>query len=287
MPAFGYIEYDQASPRVRAVYDDIMATRKVDWISNFWKSIAHDPNLLERTWSSLKQVMGPSETLNSLTKELLYLAVSASNQCEYCIASHTAAAWKAGMNGAIFAEIMSIVGMANETNKLVSAYQVEVDDRFQKGAVGWQDFPSPAEVVHQYLNAIHCFDEACIRNILDPEVVAYDGSERVRYEFISAYFGQIAAGVKDFRITPETVIPSGEWVSIVNTTSGIHIGTLFGVPATNRKFQVRGMAMFRVVKGKIVEIHSQWDMGDLLRQLTKENAAPLRAPQMDTPIQTS
>ncbi|BDC51656.1 hypothetical protein F183_A39710 [Bryobacterales bacterium F-183] len=285
MPAFGYIEYDQASPRVKAVYNDIMATRKVDWISNFWKSIAHDPSLLERTWSSLKQVMNlPGSSLDSLTKELIYLAVSASNQCHYCIASHTAAAWKAGMNGATFAEVMSIVGMANETNKLVSAYQVEVDERFQKGAAGWQDFPSATEVVHRYLDAIHRFDEASIREIVDPEVVAYDGSERVRYEFLSAYFGQIAAGIKDFQITPETVIPAGEWVSIVNTTSGIHIGTLFGVPATNRAFKVRGMAMFRVVKGKIVEIHSQWDMGDLLRQLTKENAAPLRAPQMDRAV---
>lgn len=279
MPAFGYIEYDQASPRVKAVYDDIMATRKVDWISNFWKSIAHDPNLLERTWSSLKQVMGPSANLNSLTKELLYLAVSASNQCEYCIASHTAAAWKAGMNASTFAELMSIVGMANETNKLVSAYQVEVDERFQKGAAGWQDFPSPVDVVHRYLEAIHCFDEACIRNILDPDIIAYDGSERVPYSAVTAYFGQLATGVKDFRIVPETVIPAGEWVSIVNTTSGIHTGTLFGLPATNRAFRVRGMAMFKVVKGKIVEVHSHWDMGDLMRQLTNEKAAPFRAPQ--------
>lgn len=279
MPAFGYIEYDQASPRVKAVYDDIMATRNVDWISNFWKSIAHDPSLLERTWSSLKQVMAaPGSTLDSLTKELIYLAVSASNQCHYCIASHTASAWKAGMNGAMFGEVMSIVGMANETNKLVSAYQVEVDDRFRVTEKGWPDFPSPRDVVERYLKAFNNYDKASLLEILDPNVIAFDGSEQVPYEGLNAYFDQLIVGVEGFAIAPLHINVSGEWVSMFNTTSGKHIGPLFGVPATGRKFSIRGMAMFRVVRGKMVEVHSSWDMGDLLRQLTKPDAAPFRAP---------
>jgi AhpD family alkylhydroperoxidase len=127
---FGLIEYADAAPEVRAVYDDIMATRRTDWVSNFWKALAHDPPLLRRTWESVKQVMAPG-ALDPLTKEMLYLAVSVSNQCGYCIASHTAAARKAGMTEAQFAELMAVVGMANETNKLVSGYQVEVDERFR------------------------------------------------------------------------------------------------------------------------------------------------------------
>lgn len=130
MATFGLLEYADASPEVRAVYDDIMATRQTDWVGNFWKALAHDPALLRRTWESLKQVMAPG-SLDPLTKEMLYLAVSVSNQCGYCIASHTAAARRAGMTGSQFAELMAVVGMANETNKLVSGYQVEVDERFR------------------------------------------------------------------------------------------------------------------------------------------------------------
>jgi AhpD family alkylhydroperoxidase len=126
----GLIEYDAASPDVRAVYDDIMSTRQTDYINNFWKALAHDPVTLRRTWESVKQIMGPG-TLDSLTKEMIYLAVSASNQCGYCIASHTAAARKAGMTDAQFAEVMAVVGMANETNRLASGYQVEIDERFR------------------------------------------------------------------------------------------------------------------------------------------------------------
>ena len=124
------IEYADASPEVRAVYDDIMATRKTDWINNFWKALAHDPPTLLRTWESIKQVMAPG-ALDAVTKEMVYLAVSASNQCGYCIASHTAAARKAGMTDAQFAELMAVVGMANETNRLASGYQVEIDERFK------------------------------------------------------------------------------------------------------------------------------------------------------------
>jgi AhpD family alkylhydroperoxidase len=129
MATLGLIEYDAASPDVRAVYDDIMATRKTDWINNFWKALAHDPVTLRRTWSSIKEIMAPG-ALDPLTKEMIYVAVSATNQCGYCIASHTAAARKAGMSDAMFAELLAVVGMANETNRLASGYQVEIDDQF-------------------------------------------------------------------------------------------------------------------------------------------------------------
>jgi AhpD family alkylhydroperoxidase len=130
MATLGLIEYNQASPDVRAVYDDIMKTRQTDWINNFWKALAHDPATLRRTWESVKQIMAPG-AIDALTKEMIYLAVSASNQCGYCIASHTAAARKAGMSDAMLAELMAVVGMANETNRLASGYQVEIDERFK------------------------------------------------------------------------------------------------------------------------------------------------------------
>ncbi len=129
MATLGFIEYRDAGPEVRAVYDDIMATRKTDWINNFWKALAHDPATLRRTWQSIKEIMAPG-ALDALTKEMLYLAVSVTNQCGYCIASHTAAARKAGMTDQMFAELMAVTGMANETNRLVSGYQVEIDERF-------------------------------------------------------------------------------------------------------------------------------------------------------------
>jgi AhpD family alkylhydroperoxidase len=124
------VEYEEASPEVKAVYDDIMATRRVDWINNFWKVLANDPASLRRTWESLKQVMAPG-ALDPLVKEMLYLAVSASNGCGYCIASHSAAARKAGMSDAMFGELMAVVGMANETNRLAQGWQVEIDERFR------------------------------------------------------------------------------------------------------------------------------------------------------------
>ncbi|HVP00824.1 MAG TPA: carboxymuconolactone decarboxylase family protein [Bryobacteraceae bacterium] len=130
MATLGLIEYAEASAEVRAVYDDIMATRQTDYINNFWKAIAHDPATLKRTWESIKQIMEPG-AIDPLTKEMIYLAVSASNQCGYCIASHTAAARKAGMTREQFMELMAVVGMANETNRLVSGYQVEIDERFK------------------------------------------------------------------------------------------------------------------------------------------------------------
>jgi AhpD family alkylhydroperoxidase len=133
MAIFGLIEYEQAGPEVRAVYDDIMATRKTSWINNFWKAIAHDPATLKRTWEDIKQIMAPG-TLDPLTKEMIYIAVSVTNQCNYCIASHTASAQKKGMSDAQFKELMAVVGMANETNKMVTGYQVEIDEQFKKSA---------------------------------------------------------------------------------------------------------------------------------------------------------
>jgi AhpD family alkylhydroperoxidase len=130
MSLFGLIEYADASLEVRAVYDDIMATRKTDWINNFWKAIAHDPVTLERTWVRTKQIMA-SGALDPLTKELVYLAVSVSNQCDYCIAAHTAAAKMKGMSDAQFNELMTVVGLANENNRLVAGYQVEIDEQFK------------------------------------------------------------------------------------------------------------------------------------------------------------
>ena len=124
------IEYKNASPEVRAVYDDIMATRKTDTINNFWKALANDPATLRRTWESIKQIMGPG-ALDPLTKELIYIAVSVSNQCGYCIASHTASAVRKGMTDAMFHEMMAVVGMANESNRLASGYQVEIDEAFK------------------------------------------------------------------------------------------------------------------------------------------------------------
>src|SRR5215475_4225127 len=130
MSTLGLIEYKDASPEVRAVYDDIMATRKTDWINNFWKAIAHDPTTLQRTWESIKQIMGPG-ALDPLTKEMIYVAVSVANNCHYCIASHTAGAVKKGMTPEMFKELQAVIGMAAETNKLVTGYRVEIDPQFE------------------------------------------------------------------------------------------------------------------------------------------------------------
>jgi AhpD family alkylhydroperoxidase len=130
--AFGDpIEYDQAAPEVRAIYDDIMATRGTDWINNFWQVIANDPPTLQRIWGQVKQVMGPG-TIDPLTKELVYVAVSVTNNCGYCLASHSAAARARGMSDAQFAELLAVVGLANETNRLAIGYGVPVDERFKQ-----------------------------------------------------------------------------------------------------------------------------------------------------------
>lgn len=131
MATYGLIAYDDASPEVRAVYDDIKAVRQTDSINNFWKALAHDPATLRRTWESVKQIMGPGGALDPLVKELIYIAVSATNGCGYCVASHTAGAKKAGMTPEMFGELMAVTGMANETNRLAVGYQIEIDERFK------------------------------------------------------------------------------------------------------------------------------------------------------------
>ena len=130
MATFGLIEYQDAPPRVRAVYDDIMATRKTDWVNNFWKALAHDPPALERTWETAKQVMSAGE-LDLLTKELIYVAISMSNQCDYCIASHIAGARSKGMTDHQLKELIAVVGFANANNRMVAGLQVEIDERFK------------------------------------------------------------------------------------------------------------------------------------------------------------
>ena len=120
------IDYADATPEVRAVFDDIMRTRGSDWVNNFWKALAHHPPTLKRTWESVKEVMAPG-ALDPLVKEMLYIAVSVTNNCEYCIASHTAQAHKRGMTEAMFGELMAVVGLPNETNRLANGYRVPVD----------------------------------------------------------------------------------------------------------------------------------------------------------------
>jgi AhpD family alkylhydroperoxidase len=130
MAAVPLIDESAAGPEIRAVFDDIRATRQVDWINNFWKALASDPATLRRTWESIKQVMAPG-ALDPLTKELVYLAVSITNSCNYCMASHGASAKRLGMTPEMFAELVAVIGMANETNRLADGYRVPVDERFE------------------------------------------------------------------------------------------------------------------------------------------------------------
>ncbi len=123
------IEESDASPDVKAIYDDIRATRKVDWINNFWKAMARHPATLKRMWDNIKQVMAPG-AIDPLTKEMIYIAVSITNNCRYCIASHSAAARAKGMTDAQYAELLAVIGLANETNRLVHGYDVPVDPQF-------------------------------------------------------------------------------------------------------------------------------------------------------------
>ena len=127
------VQYEDAIADVRAVYDDIKQTRGVPDVNNFWKALAAHPPTLKRTWESVKEVMGPG-ILDPVMKEMLYLAVSVTNGCGYCIASHGAAARKAGMTEEMWGEVLAIIGMANETNKLAFALQVPIDPPFQEKA---------------------------------------------------------------------------------------------------------------------------------------------------------
>jgi AhpD family alkylhydroperoxidase len=133
MPLGTFVEEADAPAEVRDVYEDIKSTRGTDYINNFWKVLANDPKALRRTWQDLKEVMAPG-ALDALTKELVYLAVSITNGCEYCTVSHTAAAHRAGMTKAMREELIAVVGMANQTNRLANAYRVESDERFVQAA---------------------------------------------------------------------------------------------------------------------------------------------------------
>ena len=130
-----FIEYEDATEEVRLIYEDIMDTRGSDWVNNFWKALAAQPELLRRTWEGVKFVMAGG-ALDPLTKEMIYIAVSATNSCDYCTNSHTAGARAKGMTDEMFAELMAVVGMANQTNSLANGFQVEVDDRFKNGGRG-------------------------------------------------------------------------------------------------------------------------------------------------------
>jgi AhpD family alkylhydroperoxidase len=123
------VEYADAAPEVRAVYDEIMRARGTDWVNNFWKVLAHDPALLRRTWEQVQAVMAPG-VLDPLLKEMVYVAVSATNGCEYCTYSHTAAARKKGMSEAMLMELMAVVGLANQTNRLANGLRIPVDPQF-------------------------------------------------------------------------------------------------------------------------------------------------------------
>ena len=130
MATVALIEYEDASPEVRAVYDDIREVRQTDFINNFWKGLANNPAQLRRTWEQIKTVMAPG-AIDAMTKEMIYVAVSVANSCEYCIHSHTTAARAKGMTDEQYGELLAIIGLAHHTNGLVSALQLEVDDAFK------------------------------------------------------------------------------------------------------------------------------------------------------------
>ena len=138
MPISRFVEYEDAPPEVKAVYDDIMAVRRVDWVNNFWKALAQHPPTLKRTWESVKEVMAEG-ALDPLTKEMLYIAVSVTNNCEYCITSHTAGARLKGMDDAMLHELMAVVALANQTNRLANGYQIPVDEHLRAVARGEVD----------------------------------------------------------------------------------------------------------------------------------------------------
>ena len=131
MALLALVEPESAAPDVLAVYDDIKATRKTDFINNFWKALANDPATLKRVWASVKEVMAPG-ALDALTKELVYIAVSVINNCEYCIHSHTSGGVAKGMTREMFQELMAVVALANETNRLANGYRIDVDERFRQ-----------------------------------------------------------------------------------------------------------------------------------------------------------
>lgn len=135
MPTAAMVEYEQATPEVRAIYDEIMAVKSIDLVPTFWKTLATHPPLLAQVWQGLNQAMQPG-ALDALTKEMVALAVSATNGCTYCIRSHTAAARKLGMDDVMLGELMAVVGTFNQTNRLADGYQVEVDEQLMRASEG-------------------------------------------------------------------------------------------------------------------------------------------------------
>ena len=130
MSIFKPIQESEAKGKVKEIYDEIKSTRQITEVPNFWKMLANDPSELDRTWSSLKDIMKKG-ALDPVTKELIYVAVSITNGCEYCIKSHSAAAKKKGATDEMLKEMFAVVGLANKNNKLVDSYQVEVDDIYK------------------------------------------------------------------------------------------------------------------------------------------------------------
>ena len=130
MAIFNMIEENEATEKVKEIFEDIKQKRNIKSVNNFWKMLANEPETLERTWNSLQQVMKKG-ALDEMTKELIYIAVSITNSCEYCIKSHSSAAVKKGASKDMLAELIAVVGMANETNKLVESYQVKVDEIYE------------------------------------------------------------------------------------------------------------------------------------------------------------
>jgi AhpD family alkylhydroperoxidase len=131
MPMARMVEYAEASPEVREIYDEIMVLRSTDWVNNFWKVLASHPPTLRRMWDNVKQVMAPG-SLDPLTKEMIYVAVSVTNNCEYCMHSHKAGARAKGMTDGMLAELLAVVGLANDTNRLANGYHVPVDEQFKE-----------------------------------------------------------------------------------------------------------------------------------------------------------
>ncbi|HEX7618328.1 MAG TPA: carboxymuconolactone decarboxylase family protein [Verrucomicrobiae bacterium] len=129
MATVSLVQYENASPDVRAVFDDIKRTRNVKDVNNFWKALANQPATLKRTWESVREVMQPG-ALDPLTKEMVYVAVSVANNCDYCIHSHTAAAFAKGMTQEQYAELLAVIGMASETNALANAMKIPVDPQY-------------------------------------------------------------------------------------------------------------------------------------------------------------
>ena len=147
------IQYEDASPEVQAVFDDIKRTRNIPDVNNFWKALANHPETLRRTWEALAEIMKPG-ALDPLTKEMIYVAVSVANNCDYCIHSHTASARAKGMTEAQYSELLAVIGMASQTNALATAMKVPIDPQFHGGDPGARQTPAEADAVQRYIRSV-------------------------------------------------------------------------------------------------------------------------------------